>query len=46
MEQKRNPLSSACNFSGIKPIMADLPYPVIEVRRENQQYADLLSVDY
>ncbi len=46
MEQRENPLSAACNFSGMKPAMADLPYPPIEVRGRNQGYADLLSVDY
>lgn len=46
MEEKRNPLAAVCSFSGIKPIMADLPYPAIEVRRENLQYAELLKIDY
>lgn len=46
MEEKRNVLSGGCSFSGIKPIMADLPYPPIEAREENQAYANLLSIDY
>lgn len=36
----------SCSFEGIKPIMADLPYPPIAVCQRNQTYADLLSVDY
>ncbi len=46
MEEKRKALSNGCSFSGIKPVMADLPYPPIEVRGENQAYANLLSLDY
>ena len=46
MEEKRNVLSGGCSFSGIKPIMADLPYPPIEAREKNQAYANLLSIDY
>ncbi len=46
MGEKRNPLVNTCSFSGIRPIMADLPYPPIEVRGRNQIYANLLSVDY
>ena len=46
MEEKRNPFMNTCNFSGIRPAMADLPYPPIRVTEKNQGYADLLSVDY
>lgn len=46
MEEKRSVLTNTCNFSGVRPIMVDLPYPPIEVRGKNQMYADLLSVDY
>ncbi|MCM1386187.1 MAG: hypothetical protein NC231_02580 [Bacillus sp. (in: Bacteria)] len=35
-----------CDFSGIKPVMLDLPYPPLEVSERNLSYADLLSVDY
>lgn len=35
-----------CNFSSIKPIMVDLPYPPIQVEGKNLSYADLLSIDY
>lgn len=39
-------LTNNCSFAGVKPIMADLPYPEIKVRGRNRNYADLLSVDY
>ncbi|MCI8615589.1 rubrerythrin family protein [Parablautia intestinalis] len=39
-------LTNDCSFAGVKPVMADLPYPEIRVRRRNRDYADLLSVDY
>lgn len=46
MEEKRSPHTNTCSFSGVKPIMVDLPYPPIQVRERNQAYANLLSVDY
>lgn len=46
MEEKRNPLSNDCNFASVKPIMMALPYPPIQVREQNQAYANLLSMDY
>lgn len=46
MKEKENVLVNQCNFAGVKPIMADLPYPPIQVREKNQAYANLLSVDY
>ena len=46
MGEKTNALANACSFSGIRPIMVDLPYPAIQVSRENQAYAQLLEVDY
>ncbi|MDO4309023.1 MAG: manganese catalase family protein [Eubacteriales bacterium] len=46
MEQKETPLTNSCSFAGIKPIMMDLPYPVIQVKGKNQAYANLLSNDY
>lgn len=39
-------LTNNCSFAGLKPIMVDLPYPEIKVRRRNREYADLLRVDY
>lgn len=44
MEEKC--LTNNCGFAGVKPIMADLPYPEIRVRGKNRNYADLLKVDY
>lgn len=46
MEEKRKPLTNTCDFQGMRPAMADLPYPPIQVRERNGAYADLLSVDY
>lgn len=46
MEGNKHLLTSNCNFIGVKPIMMDLPYPPIQVRGQNRDYADLLSVDY
>ena len=37
---------AACDFSGVRPIMVDLPYPPLEVCERNRSYADMLSVDY
>ncbi len=37
---------STCNFMDVKPIMMDLPYPSIQVREKNLNYANLLSIDY
>ncbi|MDO4322327.1 MAG: ferritin family protein [Lachnospiraceae bacterium] len=46
MEEKMSHLENTCNFSGVKPIMMDLPYPPVRVKEKNQTYANLLSVDY
>jgi len=46
MEEKASPLVNTCSFSGIRPIMVDLPYPPIQVKEKNQSYANLLSIDY
>lgn len=35
-----------CSMSGMRPVMTPLPYPPIQVKCRNQDYADLLSVDY
>ena len=39
-------MEAACDFSGIKPVMLDLPYPPIQVSERNLSYADMLTVDY
>lgn len=46
MEEKGMPLSSPCSFADVKPIMMDLPYPPLQVRERNQNYANLLGIDY
>lgn len=39
-------MENSCSFSGLKPFIADLPYPPIRVRGKNRGYADLLCIDY
>lgn len=39
-------IENSCDFSSIKPVMVDLPYPPIRVSGPNPTYADLLGVDY
>ncbi len=46
MEEKAVPLADTCSFVNIKPIMMDLPYPLMQVEGKNQAYANLLSIDY
>ena len=46
MEERKNVIKNTCDFAGIRPIMMDLPWPEIQVRAQNQIYANLLSVDY
>ena len=46
MEERCKTLADPCDFMGIRPIMADLPYPQIQVKERNQSYANLLSIDY
>ena len=46
MEEKRNLLINSCSFKDVRPIMIEWPYPPVQVRGKNRNYADLLSVDY
>lgn len=46
MERNRTMLVNSCSLQGIRPIMADLPYPAIQVRARNPKYANLLLTDY
>lgn len=39
-------ITNQCSFSGIRPAIADLPYPPIQVQEKNPAYANLLSIDY
>ena len=39
-------LVNTCDFSGVRPIMMELPYPPVQVRGRNQTYANILSIDY
>lgn len=46
MQEATTPQTNTCSFSGIRPAMADLPYPPVQVSEKNIMYANLLSVDY
>lgn len=46
MERNERPVTNDCSFAGIRPAMVDLPYPPIQAREKNQEYACLLSFDY
>ena len=46
MEEKSKLLVNSCDFIGVKPVMADLPYPPIQVKEKNRTYANLLSIDF
>lgn len=46
MEKRNSSLANTCSFAGIRPFMADLPYPTIQVEGKNEAYANLLSIDY
>ena len=46
MEEKRSLLTNSCSFADVKPIMIAWPYPPIQVQEQNQDYANLLSIDY
>ena len=35
MDEGRDSLACSCEFSGIKPVMVELPYPPVKVRNEN-----------
>ena len=42
----RTTIANNCSMSGVRPVMTPLPYPPIQVKCRNRDYADLLSVDY
>ncbi len=46
MQETPNTLKNSCSFAGIRPAMADLPYPPTQVSGKNPAYAALLSIDY
>ena len=41
-----HPLKNTCRLMGLRPAMADLPYPPNQVKEQNIAYANLLSIDY
>ena len=46
MARNGTPMTNDCNMSGIKPAMLELPYPPIQVKCRNRNYAELLKIDY
>lgn len=46
MEERESLLTNSCSFVNVKPLMLEAPYPPIQVREKNQNYANLLSADY
>lgn len=46
MEEKGNPLEDTCSFMDVRPLMAEGPYPPVQVQGKNRLYANLLSIDY
>lgn len=46
MDEKKDVIVNSCSMEGVRPIMADLPYPPIQVMGQNPQYAELLQIDY
>lgn len=46
MQENKHNLKDGCSFRDVQPIMMDLPYPAIQVRAKNREYANILSFDY
>ena len=46
MQDTTTPRTESCSFAGIRPAMADLPYPPVQVTSQNPAYASLLNIDY
>jgi len=46
MARNENFITNNCGMAGIKPAMLELPYPPIQVRCRNRDYAELLKADY
>ena len=46
MDGRNSLLTNPCSFMDVKPIMIEWPYPPIQVNERNQNYANLLSIDY
>lgn len=43
---KENALVSTCDFMNVNPLMMALPYPPTQVKEKNQEYANMLSINY
>lgn len=46
MEERKKAITGTCNFSGVRPITVDLPYPEIKISEKNKSYANVLTQDY
>ncbi|MGN0151489.1 MAG: ferritin family protein [Wujia sp.] len=46
MEEKKSLISNNCNFASVRPAIMELPYPPVQVKNKNKNYAELLSIDY
>ncbi len=46
MQETKTVLTDTCSFADIRPAMASLPYPPVQVSAKNPAYANLLSIDY
>ncbi len=46
MGKSTNPIVNDCVMAGVKPAMLELPYPPIQVKCRNRDYAELLKIDY
>ena len=46
MQETKPILADTCSFAGIRPAMADLPYPPLQASGKNPSYAGLLNMDY
>lgn len=46
MQETKPVLADTCSFAGIRPAMADLPYPPLQASGKNPSYAGLLNMDY
>ena len=46
MEERKKAITGTCNFSGMRPITVDLPYPEIKISEKNKSYANVLTQDY
>lgn len=46
MGENVKPKANTCSAANIRPAIMELPYPPVQVNGRNQNYANLLSIDY